>query len=284
MLTLFALVLVIGTVVDDSIVVVEAVQARFDAGYRSAYSAAADAMNGLASALFTTTLVFMVFFIPASFISGTSGIIYKQFGLTMAVSVGISLIVALTLAPALCALILKPRNENKKSFSQKVHEAYHAAFKSIMSHYTDIAMAFIHRKWLVVSLIVVSLVLAVTLMRTVPTGFVPDEDMGSLMVDISTPPGYTMAATNEVLVRASDHIQQLPEVESVGGVTGLGGSNKAMIQIQLHPWGERSGKEHSSRSVSEKIEAILAEETGARSFVMSPGMIDGYGRGGGFEF
>ena len=284
MLTLFALVLVIGTVVDDSIVVVEAVQARFDAGYRSAYSAAADAMNGLASALFTTTLVFMVIFIPVSFISGTSGIFYKQFGLTMAISVGISLIVALTLAPALCALILKPRNENKKSFSQKVHEAYHAAFKSIMSHYTDIAMAFIRRKWLVVSLIVVSLVLAVTLMRTVPTGFVPDEDMGSLMVDISTPPGYTMAATNEVLVRASDHIQQLPEVESVGGVTGLGGSNKAMIQIQLHPWGERSGKEHSSRSVSEKIEAILAEETGARSFVMSPGMIDGYGRGGGFEF
>lgn len=284
MLTLFALVLVIGTVVDDSIVVVEAVQARFDAGYRSAYSAAADAMNGLASALFTTTLVFMVIFIPVSFISGTSGIFYKQFGLTMAISVGISLIVALTLAPALCALILKPRNENKKSFSQKVHEAYHAAFKSIMSHYTDIAMAFIHRKWLVVSLIVVSLVLAVTLMRTVPTGFVPDEDMGSLMVDISTPPGYTMAATNEVLVRASDHIQQLSEVESVGGVTGLGGSNKAMIQIQLHPWGERSGKEHSSRSVSEKIEAILAEETGARSFVMSPGMIDGYGRGGGFEF
>lgn len=121
-------------------------------------------------------------------------------------------------------------------------------------------------------------------MRTVPTGFVPDEDMGSLMVDISTPPGYTMAATNEVLVRASDRIQQLPEVESVGGVTGLGGSNKAMIQIQLHPWGERSGKEHSSRSVSEKINAILTEETGARSFVTSPGMIDGYGRGGGFEF
>lgn len=284
MLTLFALVLVIGTVVDDSIVVVEAVQARFDAGYRSAYSAAADAMNGLASALFTTTLVFMVIFIPVSFISGTSGIFYKQFGLTMAVSVGISLIVALTLAPALCALILKPRDENKKSFSQKVHEAYHTAFKSIMSRYTGIAMAFIRRKWLVGSLIVVSLVLAVTLMRTVPTGFVPDEDMGSLMVDISTPPGYTMAATNEVLVRASNRIQRLPEVKSVGGVTGLGGSNKAMIQIQLHPWGERSGKEHSSWSVSEKIDAILAEETGARSFVMSPGMIDGYGRGGGFEF
>ncbi len=284
MLTLFALVLVIGTVVDDSIVVVEAVQARFDAGYRSAYSASVDAMNGLTSALFTTTLVFMVIFIPVSFMSGTSGIFYKQFGLTMAVAVGISLIVALTLAPALCALILKPRDGNQKSFSLKVHEAYHAAFRSIMNRYTGIAMTFIRCKWLVGSLIVASMALAVTLMRVVPTGFVPDEDMGSLMVDISTPPGYTMAATNEVLVRASDRIQQLPEVESVGGVTGLGGSNKAMIQIQLRPWGERSGKEHSSWSVSDKINAILSEETQAQSFVMSPGMIDGYGRGGGFEF
>ena len=108
MLTLFALVLVIGTVVDDSIVVVEAVQARFDAGYRSAYKASVDAMNGLTSALFTTTLVFMVIFIPVSFVSGTSGTFYKQFGLTMAVAVGISLLYALTLAPALCALILRP--------------------------------------------------------------------------------------------------------------------------------------------------------------------------------
>lgn len=284
MLTLFALVLVIGTVVDDSIVVVEAVQARFDAKYRSAYSATIDAMNGLTSALFTTTLVFMVIFIPVSFISGTSGIFYKQFGLTMAVAVGISLIVALTLAPALCALILKPKDENKRSFSQKVHEAYYATFKSIMSHYSGVAMIFIRRKWLVGGLIVVSIVLTATLMRIVPTGFVPDEDMGSLMVDISTPPGYTMAAMDDVLVRASDRIQQLPEVESVGGVTGLGGSNKGGIQIQLRPWGERSGKEHSSWSVSEKIEAILAEQKQAQSFVMSPDMIDGYGRGGGFEF
>lgn len=284
MLTLFALVLVIGTVVDDSIVVVEAVQARFDAGYRSAYSASIDAMNGLASALFTTTLVFMVIFIPVSFISGTNGIFYQQFGLTMAVAVGISLIVALTLSPALCALILKPRDENKKSFSQKIHEAYHAAFKSIMNRYTGIALTFIRRKWLVGTLIIISSALALTLMRIVPTGFVPDEDMGSLMVDISTPPGYTMAATNEVLVHASDHIQQLPDVESVGSVVGLGGSNKGMIQIQLRPWKERKGKEHSSWTIMEKINSILADEPEAQSFVMSPGMIDGYGRGGGFEF
>lgn len=284
MLTLFALVLVIGTVVDDSIVVVEAVQARFDAGYKSAYTATVDAMGGLTAALFTTTLVFMVIFIPVSFISGTSGIFYQQFGLTMAVAVGISLIVALTLAPALCALILKPRSENKKSFSSRVHTAYHAAFKSLMSRYANIAMAFIRRKWLVGALVAFAIVLSVGLMRVVPTGFIPDEDMSSLMVDFSTPPGYTTAATEEVLVRVSDRIQQIPEVESVGGVVGLGGSNMGMIQIQLRPWNERKGDEHSSWSVAEKIESILAEETEAQSFVSAPGMIDGYGRGGGFEF
>lgn len=284
MLTLFALVLVIGTVVDDSIVVVEAVQARFDAGYKSAYKATVDAMGGLTAALLTTTLVFMVIFIPVSFISGTSGIFYKQFGLTMAVSVGISLIVALTLAPALCALILKPRGENKRSFSSRVHTAYHAAFKSLMSRYAGVAMAFIRRKWLVGALVVVAIVLSIGLMRAVPTGFIPDEDMNSLMVDFTTPPGYTAATTEEVLVRVSDRIQQLPEVESVGGVVGLGGSNMGMIQIQLRPWSERKGDEHSSWGVAGKIEAILAEETEAQSFVSAPGMIDGYGRGGGFEF
>ena len=284
MLTLFALVLVIGTVVDDSIVVVEAVQARFDAGYKSAYTATADAMGGLTAALFTTTLVFMVIFIPVSFISGTSGIFYQQFGLTMAVAVGISLIVALTLAPALCALILKPRSENKKSFSSRVHTAYHAAFKSLMSRYANIAMAFIRRKWLVGALVAFTIVLSVGLMRVVPTGFIPDEDMSSLMVDFSTPPGYTTAATEEVLVRVSDRIQQIPEVESVGGVVGLGGANMGGIQIQLRPWNERKGDEHSSWSVADKIESILAEETEAQSFVSAPGMIDGYGRGGGFEF
>lgn len=284
MLTLFALVLVIGTVVDDSIVVVEAVQARFDAGYKSAYTATVDAMGGLTAALFTTTLVFMVIFIPVSFISGTSGIFYQQFGLTMAVAVGISLIVALTLVPSLCALILKPRSENKKSFSSRVHTAYHATFKSLMGRYANIAMAFIRRKWLVGTLVAVAIVLSVGLMRVVPTGFIPDEDMSSLMVDFSTPPGYTTAATEEVLVRVSDRIQQIPEVESVGGVVGLGGSNMGMIQIQLRPWNERKGDEHSSWSVAEKIEAILAEETEAQSFVSAPGMIDGYGRGGGFEF
>jgi HAE1 family hydrophobic/amphiphilic exporter-1 len=282
MLTLFALVLVIGTVVDDSIVVVEAVQARFDAGYSNSHKAAVDAMNGLTAALFTTTLVFMVIFIPVSFISGTTGIFYKQFGLTMAVAVGISLLVALTLAPALCALILKPATDDS-SISSRVRNAYKTAFNAVMSKYAKLAMSLIKRKWVAGVSIAAALVLMVALMRIVPTGFVPDEDMGSLYADISTPPGYTLASTEQILVRASDRIQQIPEVESVGAVAGFGGANNGMIQVQLKPWKQRRGKDHSSWSVTERINEILAMETDAESMAMSPGMIDGYGGGNSIE-
>ena len=283
MLTLFALVLVIGTVVDDSIVVVEAVQARFDAGYRSAYKASADAMNGLTSALFTTTLVFMVIFIPVSFVSGTSGTFYKQFGLTMAIAVGISLLYALTLAPALCAMILKMNDDSKKSLSQRVRHIYDASFHALLGRYTKVAMLPIRQKWLAAAGVTVALALTALLLRTVPTGFVPDEDMGSLMIDVSAPSGYTMAKTEEVMNRLTDQIQQLPEVESVGGVVGFGGANKGMVQVQLRPWSQRSGSDHTSWVVSERINEILAGEHEAESFAMSPGMIDGYGSGGGFE-
>ena len=284
MLTLFALVLVIGTVVDDSIVVVEAVQARFDTGYRSQHKAVVDAMGGLTTALCTTTLVFMVIFIPVSFVSGTSGVFYKQFGLTMAVAVGISLLVAMTLAPALCALILRPRDTEKQTFSLRVHEAYTAVFNALLGRYTRVAMQFIRRKWLAVVSIVSALVLTILLLRCIPTGFVPDEDMGSLMVNLNTQPGYTMAKTEEVMVRVTDRIQQLPEVESVGGVVGLGGANGGMGMIQLKPWAQRKGSAHTSKSVTDRINKILSEEHEAQSMAMSPGLIDGYGNSGGFEF
>ena len=284
MLTLFALVLVIGTVVDDSIVVVEAVQARFDTGYRSQYKATVDAMGGLTTALFTTTLVFMVIFIPVSFMSGTSGIFYKQFGLTMAVAVGISLVVAMTLAPALCALILRPRDTEKRSFSQRVHEAYTASFNALMSRYVKVAMQFIRRKWLAVGSIAAAIGLTAVLLKTVPTGFVPDEDMGALMINMNTPPGYTLEKTQEVMVRSTERLQQLPEVESVGSVVGFGGANSGMAMVQLKPWAERAGMEHSSWAVIEQVNAILADEHEAQSMAMSPGMIEGYGNSGGFEF
>ena len=289
LITLFALVLVIGTVVDNSIVVVEAVQARFDAGYKSPYKAAVDAMSGLTTALFTTTLVFMVIFIPVSFMGGTTGIFYKQFGLTMAVAVGLSFVNAITLSPALCALILRPSDENGSSFSSRVRKAYNTSFSVLLKRYTGVAMFFIKHKWVVGGSIAGAVVLFVILMRVVPSGFVPQEDTGSLFVDIATPSGYTMDKTLAVMTRVSDQIKEIPAVESVGGVVGFAmasgsGSNKANVMVQLKPWSERKGRQNTADAVMEQINALLADEHEATSFAMAPGMIDGYGNGGGFEF
>lgn len=287
LLTLFALVLVIGTVVDDSIVVVEAVKAKFDSGYKSAYQASVDAMKGLAVTLFTTTLVFMVIFIPVSFMGGTTGIFFKQFGLTMAVAVGISFLNALTLAPALCALILKPSGETfqETSLRKRVRTIYTAVFNALLKHYADMVHWLLGRKWVVAISVAVAAVLMVVLFKVVPTGFVPNEDMGNLFVEINTPSGYTMEKTREVMNRVSDQIQELPAVEAVGGVVGVGaGSNGAFIYVQLKPWKQRKGYENSSTGVMEQINELLAQEREAQSFAMEPGMIEGYGGGGGFEF
>ena len=286
LLTLFALVLVIGTVVDDSIVVVEAVKAKFDSGYKSAYQASVDAMKGLAVTLFTTTLVFMVIFIPVSFMGGTTGIFFKQFGLTMAVAVGISFINALTLAPALCAMILKPSGETfQETLRTRVLTIYTTVFNALLKHYADMVSWLLGRKWVVAVSVAVAAVLMVVLFKVIPTGFVPNEDMGNLFVEINTPSGYTMDKTREVMNRMSDQIQELPAVEAVGGVVGVGaGSNGAFIYVQLKPWKQRKGYENSSTGVMEQINELLAQEREAQSFAMEPGMIEGYGGGGGFEF
>ncbi len=305
LLTLFALVLVIGTVVDDSIVVVEAVKARLDClnvslsdclsadavknsnnhTIKQSYQASVDAMKGLAVTLFTTTLVFMVIFIPVSFMGGTTGIFFKQFGLTMAVAVGISFINALTLAPALSALLLKPSEENRHRFTARIKKAYVTTFSSLLMHYTDIVHWLLSRKWVVAGSVAVAAVLMMVLFKIVPTGFVPNEDMGNIFVEINTPAGYTMEKTREVMNRVSDQIQQLPAVEAVGGVVGVGaGSNGAEVFVQLKPWKQRKGYENTSTGVIEQINEILEQEREAQSFAMEPGMIEGYGGGGGFEF
>ena len=285
LLTLFALVLVIGTVVDDSIVVVEAVKAKYDSGYKSAYKASVDAMKGLAVTLFTTTLVFMVIFIPVSFMGGTTGIFFKQFGLTMAVAVGISFLNALTLAPALSALLLKPSEEKRHRFTARIKKAYVTTFSSLLKHYTDMVHWLLGRKWVVAGSVAVATALMVVLFKIVPTGFVPNEDMGNIFVEINTPAGYTMEKTREVMNRVSDQIQKLPAVESVGGVVGVGaGSNGAFVYVQLKPWKQRKDYENSSTGVIEQINELLEQEREAQSFAMEPGMIEGYGGGGGFEF
>ena len=282
LLTLFALVLVIGTVVDDSIVVVEAVKARFDEGYTSTRKASEDAMSGLSVTLFTTSLVFMVIFIPVAFIGGTTGIFFKQFGLTMAVAVGISLINALTLSPALCALILRPNTEEKDGVTHYLRKAYNATFSSLLKHYSTLIGCLLKRKRWVAGGVALALLLFGILFKVVPTGFIPNEDMGTLFVDLTPPSGYTANKTFDLMNHNCDKIRELPEVQDVGGVVGVGAG--ANIFIQLKPWKERRGKSHSSSAIMEKIDAILSQETEAQSFVSEPGMVEGYGGNGGFEF
>ena len=310
LLTLFALVLVIGTVVDDSIVVVEAVKAKMENEelrikneelasastisqphthtVSQPYMASVEAMKGLSFTLFTTTLVFLVIFIPVSFMGGTTGIFFKQFGLTMAVAVGISFLNALTLAPALCAFILKPtpaETGRAPSLQSRIRTIYTTTFNTLLNHYTAMVHWLLNRKWVVATSVTVAIVLMVVLFKIVPTGFVPSEDLGTLFVEINTPSGYTMEKTRKVMNRVSDQIQELPAVESVGGVVGVGaGSNGAEIFVQLKPWKQRKGFENSSTGVMEQINGILAQEHEAESFAMEPGMIEGYGGGGGFEF
>ena len=285
LLTLFALVLVIGTVVDDSIVVVEAVKANLDEGYTSARKASEEAMSGLSVTLFTTTLVFMVIFIPVAFVGGTTGIFFKQFGLTMAVAVGISLINALTLSPALCALILKPASvetHDRASLQSRIRTVYTTTFNTLLKHYTNMVRWLLGHKWLTVGSVAITLLLFGILFKVVPTGFIPNEDMGTLFVDLTPPSGYTANKTFDLMNRNCDKIRELPEVQDVGGVVGVGAG--AIIFIQLKSWKERRGKAHSSSAIMEKTDAILSQETEAQSFVSEPGMVEGYGGNGGFEF
>ena len=204
LITLFALVLVIGTVVDDAIVVVEAVQSRFDVGYKSSYMASIDAMKGISNAVITSSLVFMAVFIPVSFMSGTSGTFYTQFGLTMAVAVGISAVNALTLSPALCALLLRPYiNEDgtqKNNFAARFRNSFNAAFDVVVNKYKNVVLFFIKRRWLSWSLLVCSVVVLVLLMNSTKTSLVPDEDQGVLFVNVSTAPGSSLKTTDDIML------------------------------------------------------------------------------------
>ena len=251
LITLFALVLVIGTVVDDAIVVVEAVQARFDVGYKSSYMASIDAMKGISNAVITSSLVFMAVFIPVSFMSGTSGTFYTQFGLTMAVAVGISAVNALTLSPALCALLLKPYiNEDgtqKQNFAARFRKAFNAAFDVVIDRYKGIVLFFIKHRWLTGGLLVASIALLVVLMNTTKTSLVPDEDQGVVFVNVSTAAGSSLRTTDEVMKRIEQRMEQIPQVEHVQKVAGYGllagqGSSFGMLILKLKPWDERPGK------------------------------------------
>ncbi|MBD5396880.1 efflux RND transporter permease subunit [bacterium] len=289
LITLFALVLVIGTVVDDAIVVVEAVQAKFDEGVRSPYEATVKGMNGISAALLTTTIVFMAVFIPVSFMGGTTGTFYAQFGLTMAVAVGISLLNAMTLSPALCALIMSPHDmEGKNSFSSRFHLAFESAFKRIVGKYTEGVKFMISRKWLTALLLVVACGGLGYMMMTTKTGLVPQEDMGNINIDVQTPAGTNLGETMKIMEEIDRRIADIPQIKVFSKTAGTGmmsgtGPSCGMFNIRLKDWKERKGKGDDINSVIDEIYRRTADITGAKIIVFTRNMIPGYGVSNGFE-
>lgn len=291
LLTLFALVLAIGTVVDDAIVVVEAVQAKFDAGYYSPYMATNEAMSGITAAIVTATLVFMAVFVPVSMMGGTSGVFYTQFGITMAVAVGLSAVNALTLAPALCAMMLQPYmdadGKAKENFAARFRKAFNAAFDAMAKRYVRGVIFFCRHRIVTWGLLAAAVALLFLLMHSTPTGLVPDEDTGSIMVGVNTKPGTSMHRTTQVMAQLEKEIQKLPQVEHYATVSGFSlsgsGSNAGIIFVCLRDWSEREGKKDDVKSLIAHINSLSAKIPDAQIFAAAPPMINGYGSTNGFE-
>ena len=285
LITLFALVLVIGTVVDDAIVVVEAVQSQFEKGEHRPYEATLGAMRNISTAVITTTIVFMCVFIPTTFMSGLSGTYYKQFGLTMAVAVVISTVNALTLSPALCALLMKNGKEDEKG---KFFTAFNTAFATMTEKYIHALTAFMRHKWIAATLTVAAILLTILCLRMIPTSLVPDEDTGNVFVEITTPAGSTLEQTKKTIMKATKAIQGIDEIESVASIAGwsiLGGdgANTGILIIKLKHWDERSGDDHEIDAVMEQIEARVDSIKTGSMFTYALPTVTGYGFTSGIE-
>ncbi|MCQ2096203.1 MAG: efflux RND transporter permease subunit [Bacteroidaceae bacterium] len=289
-LTLFALVLAIGTVVDDAIVVVEAVMAKFESGVKNPLQATNEAMHDVFMAVLSCTCVFMAVFIPVTFMPGTSGTFFTQFGVTLAAAVGLSGVNALTLCPALCAVMLRPEKEGKgrKDLNYYVKKAYNAAYGSIFRKYQTAVHKFIGRPAIAWISLVASLVLMFWLMSTTPTDLVPQEDQGVVMINVSTPPGYTLEQTNQVMLRVLDIVKKNDEVEHAAVISGYGmlsgaDASAGSIFAKLKNWEERKGLEHSIDMVMYRIyqDALAIPEIQVVPFQMP--QIPGYGNGNSIE-
>ena len=291
LLTLCALVLAIAIVVDDAIVVVEGVHAKLGQGYTSPKKASIDAMEELGSAIVSITLVMMAVFIPVSFMGGTSGTFYRQFGLTMAIAIGFSALNALTLSPALCALLLKPHDPNahkKTTFVSRFHTAFNAFYDSVLQRYKKRVLKVIQRPWLTGGAVVVSIVLLVFLMNVTPTGMVPDEDTGTIMGTVTLPPGTSQDRTEAVLSQIDSLVAASPAIESrtmISGYSFIGGQGASYGSFicKLKPWDERSLAE-SSQAVYGNL-YLRSKELfkDAQVLFFAPPMISGYGVTNGFE-
>jgi hydrophobe/amphiphile efflux-1 (HAE1) family protein len=293
LLTLFALVLVIGTVVDDAIVVVEAVQAKFDDGYKSRYKATVDAMGGITSAIITTSLVFMAVFVPVCFMGGTSGTFYTQFGVTMAVAVAISAVNALSLSPALCALIMTPHKTaadgGKLSFSSRFHIAFDASFHQVSDKYKRMLAFFFKRKWIIGASLAVAGVALAVLMETTKTGLIPDEDTGTIFVAVTTPPGCSLSETQKAMDNVEKRLQSIDQIHLYAKITGYNMMSGSMSQsggsfiVRLKNWSERKGRQNGKDAVIGKIFGMTAGIKNAQVYAFAPPMVMGYGVSNGLE-
>jgi len=292
-LTLFALVLSIGTVVDDAIVVVEAVMAKMESGYTSARKATMDAMSEVTMAVFSCTLVFMAVFIPVTFMPGTSGTFFTQFGVTIASAVGLSCLNALTLCPALCAVMLRAKDKKENGIVEKltfyVKKAYTASYSAIFNKYTKVLEPVLKRPAIAWSVLIISGTILGWLMVKMPTGLVPQEDQGTIMIDVSAPAGTSLHDTELLGKQIENIVKAQPEVEYYALVTGFGmisgnGTNKASVFAKLKHWEERKGKEHYIETVMSRINAACEPIKDASVVVFQMPQIPGYGTSNTIEF
>lgn len=289
LLTLFALILAIGIVVDDAIVVVEAVHAQLDAGEKDPKKATMVAMKEIAPAIVSITLVMSAVFIPVSFIGGTSGIFFRQFGLTLAISILISAVNALTLSPALCALFLKPHDEHgkTKNLIQRFYTGFNRAFTAGTRKYKA-SLHFLGKKghrWITGAIIGVATLILIGLMKTIPTGFVPQEDSGGVMVFITLPPGSSLERSDSIVGQVVDMAMEIDGIENVTNISGINfmsglGSSYGTIIMKMKPWNER-------KLSTDEVAAILTEKTKhmheATFFFMATPTLQGFGLGAGVE-
>ncbi|MEJ5996375.1 efflux RND transporter permease subunit [Pedobacter sp. Du54] len=289
LLTLFALVLAIGIVVDDAIVVVEAVHAKLDHGYTSAKKATLDAMDEISGAIISITLVMAAVFIPVSFIQGSSGVFYKQFGLTLAIAIILSAVNALTLSPALCALFLKPHADDDgkpKSFIERFYIGFNTAFDLMTNRYKRSVSFLSRKKWVAIAGIFAFVGLLIWTMNTTPKGFVPNEDMGTIMSDISLPAGTSQEQTAIVIKQIDQIVHEIPEIKNSLRIVGRSmisgsGSSYGMVISRLVPWNERK---RDVKVIIGELFAKTAKIKGAKIIFFAPPTIQGFGSSGGFEF
>ena len=285
LLTLSAMVLAIAIVVDDAIVVVEGVHAKLDQGYKSSREASIDAMSELGGALVSITLVMMSVFIPVSFMGGTAGTFYRQFGITMAISIAFSALNALTLSPALCAIFLKPHDsehkQKKMSMVDRFHASFNAAYDSLLKSYKKRVVFFIHKKWLSFGLVAASIVLLMFFMKTTPTGMVPNEDTGTIMGAVTLPPGTSQERAMEVLAKVDSLVAAEPAVQSrtiISGYSFIGGQGPSYgsVIIKLKDWEERSMMQNSDIIYSTLFLRAQKVIKDAQVLFFAPPMIPGY--------